>query len=234
MRLLEGQIAALEADVARQVSDAPQAADPGLSAYEIQLADIDGQIQSIQADRESVQATVDEVQATIEATPANAIQLDTFERDYAALREQYDQAVRNRSLAETGEQIEALSRGQRISIIEQAIPPVAPQSPNRPLIAAAGVFGGLALGLGLVVLLELLNRSIRRPVDLSKGLGIAPFAALPLMRSRHEVRRRRLTLLAAFAVVLLGIPASLWLVHTRVMPLDVLLDQAAARLSDLT
>lgn len=234
VRLLQGQITALEANVARQASAAPAPGNPGMSAYEIQLADIDAQVDSIRAERERLQGGMEEVQATIEATPGNAIQLDTLQRDYAALRAQYDLAVQNRSRAETGEQIEALSRGQRISIIEQAIQPRAPQSPNRPLIAGAGLAGGLALGLGLVALLEILNRSIRRPIEISRALGIAPFGAVPLMRSRFEVRRRRLTLLAAFAVVLLGIPSSLWLVHTRVMPLDVLLDQAAARLSDLT
>lgn len=234
VRLLQGQIDALAANVARQAGEAPSDASPGASAYDIQLADIDAQVGGLTAERDRVQADMEAVQSTINATPGNAIALDTLQRDYAALRAQYDLAVQNRSAAETGEQIEALSRGQRISIIEQAIPPRAPISPNRPLIAAAGVGGGLALGLGLVVLLELLNRSIRRPVEITRSLGIAPFAALPLVRSRRDVRRRRLTLAAAFAAVLIGIPGSLWLVHTRVMPLDVVLDRAMARLSTLT
>lgn len=229
VRLLEGQIAALEGVVAAQAGAAPEAGGEALSAYEIQLADIDAQLDSIAAERVRLQAGMEEVQATIAATPGNAIALDTLERDYAALRAQYDEAVRNRAFAETGEQIEALARGQRISIIEQAIPPRAPESPNRPLIAAAGLGGGLLLGLGLVGLLEVLNRSIRRPVEITRGLGIATFAALPLVRSRREARRRRLGIALAFAVVLLGIPGSLWLVHSRLVPLDVLVDRVIER-----
>lgn len=235
VRIIEGQIAALEATVAAQGGAASGAASgAGLSAYELQLADIDAQVEGIRAERDRVQAGMEEMQASLNATPGNAIQLDTLQRDYAALRTQYDEAVRNRSLAETGEQIEALSRGQRISIIEQAVPPREPESPNRPLVAAAGLGGGLALGLGLVVLLEVLNRSIRRPVEITRALGIATFATLPLMRSRREVRQRRLKILAAFAVVLVGIPGALWLVHSRVMPLDMVVDRALARLSALT
>ena len=71
------------------------------------------------------------------ATPGNAIRA----RHAAARLRRPARPVRpggrsNRSAAETGEQIEALSRGQRISIIEQATPPQpARSSPNRPLIA---------------------------------------------------------------------------------------------------
>ena len=60
---------------------------------------------------------------SIEATPGNAITLDTLERDYANIRIQYDQAVANKARAETGDIIEALCKGQRISVIEQAVVP---------------------------------------------------------------------------------------------------------------
>ena len=50
--------------------------------------------------------------------------------------------------------LESLAKAQRISVIEQAIAPTDPESPNRLLIAIGGIVGGLAAGLGLVVLLE--------------------------------------------------------------------------------
>ncbi len=128
---------------------------------------------------------------SIEATPGNAITLSTLERDYANVRTQYDQAVANKARAETGDVIEALSKGQRISIIEQAVVPRDPERPNRALIAAGGVGGGMMLGLGMVLLLELRNAGIRRPVDLTTRLGIAPFATLPYYRTEGEILRRR-------------------------------------------
>jgi hypothetical protein len=70
------------------------------------------------------------LKASIEATPGNAIALDTLERDYANTRAQYDAAVANKARAETGDTIEALSKGQRISVIEQAIAPREPPAPT--------------------------------------------------------------------------------------------------------
>jgi uncharacterized protein involved in exopolysaccharide biosynthesis len=127
--------------------------------------------------------------------------------------------------------IEALAKGQRISIIEQAIAPREPQSPNRPLIAFGGLAGGVGLGLGVVLLLELLNTAIRRPQDLITKLGITPFATLPLMRTPEQVRRRRAIILAVFALLVLAIPAGLWALDTYYRPLDQLLDQVRSRLA---
>jgi uncharacterized protein involved in exopolysaccharide biosynthesis len=231
VKMLAAQIESLEKVVASQLSAGGSSpANPGLSVYEMQLADIDGQLQFIETQRAQIRDELDALRASIEATPANAITIDTLERNFANTRMQYDLAISNRARAETGDVIEALAKGQRISIIEQAIAPREPASPNRPLIAFAGVAGGIALGLGVVLLLELLNTAVRRPQDLTTKLGIAPFATLPLMRTRGQIRSRRAIILAAFAVVILAIPIGLWAVDTYYRPLDLLLNQFLNRL----
>jgi uncharacterized protein involved in exopolysaccharide biosynthesis len=235
VKIIDAQIASLEAVVAAQTAartpapDAP-VVDPARAVYEMQLADIDGQIAFLDTQRTAIATELDGLRTSIEATPGNAIALDTLERDYANTRAQYDQASANKARAETGDIIEALAKGQRISVIEQAIAPREPQSPNRPLIAAGGVGGGIALGIGMVVLMELLNSAIRRPQDLVAKLGITPFATLPLMRTRRQVRQRRTIILLAFAVVILAIPAGLWALDTYYRPLDLLIDQFLSRL----
>lgn len=231
IKLLETQIAALETTVTAQQAGGDTLSDQGvqLSAYDIQLADIDGQLTALDSLRTEITATMAALQTSIGATPGNAITLDTLNRDYANIRSQYDQAVANRARAETGDTIEALAKGQRISVIEQAIAPGAPESPNRPLTAAMGIGGGLVMGLAFVALLELLNRAIRRPVELTTKLGITPFGVLPNIRTKGEIMRRRVIIGAAFALVLLVLPAMLWFVQTRIMPLEQLLDQILVR-----
>ena len=227
VRVLQAQVAALEATVAAQTSAGTQDAVTGaqLTPYEIQLADLDGQLQFLKDQQDETKATLESLRLSIEATPGNAITLDTLQRDYANIRNQYDQAVVNRARAETGDTLEVLAKGQRITVIEQAIAPAGPESPNRKLVAAAGIGGGLSLGLGLVVLLELLNGAIRRPVDLTRRLGITPFGTVPHFRTRWETVRRRLIISGAIVVVLIGLPWLLWIVNTQVTPLDLLLNR---------
>jgi uncharacterized protein involved in exopolysaccharide biosynthesis len=227
VKMLENQITALEKIVADQAAATAPLAPAGevLSPLDIQLADIDRQVTFLNDLKAQVTAELDALRISIEATPANAIALDTLERDYANTRKQYDAAVANKARAETGDTIEALSKGQRISVIEQAIAPREPTSPNRPLIAAGGVGFGLFAGIGLVVLIELLKGAIRRPADITARLGIAPFATLPYLRTAEQASRRRMIIGFSFVLVLLAIPAGLWLVHTQITPLDLLLDR---------
>lgn len=227
VKMLEAQIAALERTVTAQSG---ATGGPQLSAYDIQLSDIDGQLDYIASQKVQIGRNMETLRKSIEATPGNAITLDTLERDYANIRIQYDQAVANRARAETGDTIEALAKGQRISVIEQAIAPREPQSPNRPLIAGAGVGGGIALGLGLVVLLEVMKGAIRRPVDLTRALGITPFGTVPYLRTRGQIWRRRIIIGLALLVVLVGIPLSIWAVHTFYQPLDLMFDQILRKL----
>ena len=54
----------------------------------------------------------------------------------------------------TGERIEALSKGQRIGVLDAATVPDSPARPNRVKIALLGGIAGLVLGFGLVILAE--------------------------------------------------------------------------------
>lgn len=235
LKVLRAQIAALEEVVAEQ--QAAQAIAQGgevgatpLSPYELQIADLDGQLDFIAEQKAQINERMAEYQTFIAATPANALTLERLDRNFANLRTQYDQAVRKRAAAETGDTIEALAKGQRMTVLENATPPSEPSSPDRPKIAALGVGGGLAMGIGLIVLLELLNTSIRRAEDLRRGLEIEPLVTLPYMRTKGQVWRRRMIIGAGLAVVLVGLPGALWYVDQNVRPLQPYLDPLLAQL----
>jgi uncharacterized protein involved in exopolysaccharide biosynthesis len=225
IKVLKARVAAAETAVTEEAAANMQAADNGrlLSPFEIQLADIDGKLAFTTAQKAQIIATMENLRQSIEATPGNAITYETLQRDYENLRQQYDLAVANRARAETGDTIEALAKGQRISVVEQAVAPRAPVKPNRLLLALGGFGAGIVMGLGLIGLLELLNTSVRRPVDLSNKLGITPFGTVPLIRTQWEIVRRNAIITTAFATALVAIPIGLRLVHLYVTPLDLLL-----------
>lgn len=233
LRMLESRIEAISdlvgEDQAARAGQVSTGQDAQLSSFDIQLADIDGELESIARQEDQLRTQLQNLQSTIEATPANSIKLASMQRDYEAVQLQYEQAGANRARAETGDVIENLSKGQRITVIEPAITPAKPTSPNRPLIAAAGMGAGLAIGAGLVVLLELLNSSVRRPADLQNKLGFAVFGTLPVMRTRGQIRRRQAVIVLAFLVVAIGVPAALWYLNTSIMPLELALERLLAK-----
>lgn len=228
IRLLETRIAALESLVAEQRSaratpDANGNVAPALSDLDVELAPIDARLDFIQQEKALIEATLGELAASIQATPNNEMLLAGLERELASLEAQYEAAGANLGQAAIGERIEVLSKGERFSLIEPPTEPTEPDSPNRVLIASAGVLGGGLLGLGFVLLLEALNRSIRRPAEIAERLGAQPFATIPYIRTRAERRWKRGAILGVLLGIVVAIPLGLLAVHTFVRPLDSLL-----------
>jgi len=174
MVLLRSQIEVAEEEVSllpELSDDLVSDEDTQASLFDIQLADLDAQIAYIEEQKTATEGQMVQINQTIAATPSNAVTLGALERTYTNLQDQYNQAVANRARAETGSMIESLSRGQRITVVEQAVAPQDPSSPNRPVVAAAGFSGGLFLALAIIFLLEFLNRKIRHPADIEKAMG---------------------------------------------------------------
>lgn len=228
IKSLDGQIAAMEAANIKLGLGTETA--PNFTAFELQISDIDGQIEFIEEQKVVINEELGQLGQSIEATPTNAIALGTLERDYDNLRLQYTQATASLAEARTGDQIEAQSRGQRITVTEQAIVPTSPAEPSRKKVAAMGFAAGVGLAGALFMLLEILNGTIRRPVDITSRLGTPAFGTVPYIPTTREVFARRAVILASFLIPFAGAAAGLYLVHQYYLPLDLFFERAADRL----
>lgn len=223
VRVLLSQIAQLEAEVAAEAGSTSEGdEDSQESILNIALAQIDSQIELRQETLGDDEAELQILRASIESTAANGIALEALERDYTNAQVQYNQAISRRDAAQVSEQIELSARGQRITVIEQASVPSRPSSPNRPLVAMGGVAMGLGAMAALFILLEVLNRTIRRPVELTAALGVTPLATIPYMQTRRQFWTRRLLKLTLLIGVIIAVPVALWAIDTYYRPLDLI------------
>lgn len=203
------------------------AASPMLQA---QLADIDARVGQLAGQQADVQKALAALKASIDRTPQVAVGLDALNRDYVNIQNQYTSASDRLAKATTGERIEAMSKGQRIAVLDAASVPDTPTKPNRVKVAALGTAAGLALGLGFVLLLELLNTSIRRPIELARGLDITAIVAIPYQRSPDERLRKQLVVGGLLLIVVVGLPAALYAVDTYYLPLDIIIAKINTKL----
>lgn len=233
--VLASRIAALEALQAEQAAATagiePLSGDPAEefvapSPVELQIEDIDTRLRFLDEQGALIEGELVQLEDTLERTPANAIALENLRRDYANIERQYDRALDRLSAAATGERIEVLSKGERISVIEQARAPDAPSYPNRPLIAGAGVAAGAGLAAALFAALEVLNKAVRRPADMVAQLGITPIATIHYISTPGERLRRRLAVVLLAVGLLILVPAALFYIHYQVRPLDLLWSRA--------
>lgn len=220
VRSLQNEVEALEEVVKAQLG----ASGGGqLSAFEVQMLDIDGQISFLAEQKKLLEEDLRKLEASIEATPGNSIRLAELQSNYETLRVQYEQAVSSLSEARIGDRIEITDRGQRISVIEKAVPPPFRSEPNRKRITIAAFGAGVILSGGLLLLLEIMNQTVRRPSEIVRVLGAPPFGTVGYLPGPSPRRRMSLNRFGVIAVLVINIPIVLLVVHLYVTPLPTLL-----------
>jgi uncharacterized protein involved in exopolysaccharide biosynthesis len=226
---LRSQLNDLKADLAKApqhaIITAPKGPpdNPMYIQLQSELGDVTAQLQGIQSQTADLQAKAAELQQRVVQTPG-------IESEYNSLQQQYDAAVKRyqdfkdkESDAQVAQTMEQQSKGETFSVIEAPQLPDIPVKPNRKLLLLVGAVLSCLLAGGAMVALEMLDPRIYEPRRLQLVFGEVPLATVPYISTRQERINRRLRIAGATAGVLAIIAITLVIVHTTVMPLDVLI-----------
>lgn len=154
-------------------------ASAAISANNAQIAAL-GQARAAEASRSSSSLSA---QAR---APVVMEQIAQLESRAEALRSQFRDVSGRLLNARSSARMETEQKGERLSVVDPASMPDEPLSPNRELLAAAGVLGGLAGGVLLAILAEILLRPIRGVAEIERLLGVPPLVVIPTMRGDGE------------------------------------------------
>ncbi len=217
--------AAAERKVEAKTAEPVGAPPPSLVAIrEAQLRDeramLNRQITQKDVQIAGIRSQIATYQARLDAMPTRESEMIALTRDYDTLNKVYTDLLLKRQDSQVAANLEQRQVGEQFKILDPANRPERPFSPNRPLIAAAGVAGGLGIGIAFVLLLELRDRTFRTDIDIQQALGLPVLAMIPHMTNTIErVRRRRLIMWSASAAVLtLAVAAAIamqWLQQQR-------------------
>jgi succinoglycan biosynthesis transport protein ExoP len=206
---LRARISALRARDAKDKTRSNE--KTGSTGFDLQLSDITERLEAIGRERTTLTSSIDELTLSVSATPATETQLNALERTVANIQTQYNTAIARRAEASLGNQIEVRSDGGRFSLLEPATPPENALRSRRRLIAALGFAGGIAMAMAFIAAMEMLNKTIRRPSELTQLLQRQPLAVIPYIVAPSEVRISPSRRGMATAVSASAIPASLLL-----------------------
>lgn len=146
-----------------------------------QIASNNAAIANLQAAQNSDQARSSAIAQAQAKGPAVQEQIAQLQAKAEGLRTNY-QAIQTNLIAARGSaRINEQQRGERLTVIDPPVTPDRPSSPNRPMLLAGGVVGGLGLGVAIVLLLELIARPIRGVGPLQAITGEPPLVIVPRM-----------------------------------------------------
>ena len=178
VRKMESQIEVSEASpMPSAPPPVPVRIDPMLKA---QLDGVDMEIRGLQAERARILSDIGSVQVRLENVPRIEQELLSLTRDYDNLRRSYENLLTKRIDAHLAENLEKSRQSEQFTILEKAIPPAEPYSPNKLLLLAIGLAGGGLLGLIGAILRDQTDSTFAEGDALQKAFpGVPVLATIP-------------------------------------------------------
>jgi len=228
VKSLKRQIATLENDLqnpptARKQRSAPANPDnPAYVTMQSQLAAANSEIRSLKAKRAQLTEKIQEYESRLFQTPKSEQEYRAIARDLAHASRRYQDIKAKQMTAEVGQEMEKERKGERFTLIDPAILPEEPISPNRPAIIFLSLVLALGAGIGSAAVAESVDSTVRGTKGIMASLQMAPLAVIPYMANAAENSAQRRKRIIMVTSVIAGIIVLLLLVHFLVSPLDVL------------
>ena len=154
------------------------------TAVRQQIASNNAAIAQLNRQRGSEEARVATMAAAQARGPAVAQEVQQLAARADAIRSNLARVSTSLLNARSVSKLTGEQRGERLTLIEPPVTPDTPTSPNRPLLIVGGILGGLAVGLALVFLVELIQRPIRSVAQLAHLLGEPPLGVVPVLNAK--------------------------------------------------
>ncbi len=200
---MKAQVANLRA----QAQAYPKAAIAGPTEFKTQNPAY-GSLQSLRADRQasvaalssrkaSLQSEIAQLSSKQTAEPGISAEMTRLNREYEALKLQYDKLAADRDSIRLRGQVETQTDAVQFKVINQPTLSNIPAAPNRPLLLGAILFVGLGAGAGVAFALSQLQSTFPTAAKLERSSGLPVIGSISQMltSAQRTERARKLRML---------------------------------------
>ena len=220
-RQLQEVEAELQAGRARNANLDVVPQNPAYVQLDAQLNVVRSELASIEEQRAAILGRVQALQESLAQAPMVEREYGRLERAIADAKALREELSRKEAIARLGQSLETEQKAERFVMIEPPSLPPAPIKPNRPAIVLIGLVVAIGAGLGMVGSAEAFDDAVYSPKEITQMFGEAPLAVIPPIVTAADRGRAWMRRAAVVLVLIGGVGAGGWLLHSRYMPLDM-------------
>jgi polysaccharide chain length determinant protein (PEP-CTERM system associated) len=165
--------------------------NPVYDQLKIKLIEAETQVSSLIRQRDEALQAQDRLEKISREQPGLFAEYQNMDRDYNVLRKNYEELLGRLQSANIAQAADTQADKIKLQIIDPPEVPRIPVAPNRPLLVTGVLLGGVAIGLGVTVLLGQLDRSFSTVDDL-RALGLPVLGGISVL-GMAPLRQRFMT-----------------------------------------
>lgn len=171
--------------------------------YRAQYNEIMQEMARLKEDITDTRQQIASYQKRVENTPKREQELLSLRRDYQNIQSTYDSLLDRKLEADIAVNLERKQKGEQFRVLDPAKLPQKPVKPDMRKLFVMIVGAGLALGGGIIFLLEYLDTTFKRPEDIEEDLELPVLCSVPQIISDKMKRLKRIehASCAAFGVL---------------------------------
>lgn len=174
LKRVRARIADLQKQIAKQEAAPPppttkpanRVEPASIAQLRTQIKIIDSTMAQKRQEQEQINGQIRLYEGKMAATPLVEGQEKELTRDYTTSLENYNALKSKLDAATMGIEMEHQQQGETFSLVDAANLPESPNWPKRPLFGLGGLAAGLALGFGIVALMEYRDTALRSERDI--------------------------------------------------------------------
>jgi len=169
---------------------------------------LNSELRALRQAEANLHANISRNRSLLQNIPAAKAKLEDLEREKQSQKTIYESMLSRQGQSEVSKQMTVQDKSTVFRVVDPAVLPIKPVSPNRQKLILLGILAGIGGGFGLVILKDQMDNTVKS-VDMAKQFGLPILAVIPRIEDPKQIAQqtmqdRKLYLLAGlyFSIII--------------------------------
>jgi polysaccharide chain length determinant protein (PEP-CTERM system associated) len=167
-------------------TQASAAEPPQIQQLRAKLRQDDMNIADLTKRQSQIQDEIRQLQSRVQASPMVEQQLKELTRNYQTAQDFYNDLLKKRQNAGVAGDLESQQESEQFRVLDPPSLPDRPSFPKKAYFAGGGLGGGLALGLAILCLIAMGDKSMHTERDVELALKLPVLALVPVLEALSQ------------------------------------------------